>query len=149
MHIDEEVIWHTLLTTIPLESTSSAFENPQRRFGLIAAMAVITSTSYFIGKQDRGQNWFSQHCRTNREISRRHDGVSRSGMVDKLEGIGNIDGVHDEGARYQRPSPALRLDAFVAEDVLHSRDLTSLSKPLRLFNRASTVTHRPDQRWPP
>jgi hypothetical protein len=48
-------------------------------------------------------------------------------MVDELEGIGNIDGVHDEGVGYLGTSPALRLDAFVAEDVHPTRDLTSFN----------------------
>ena len=86
-------------------------------------MAIITPASHFIRKQDGCQNCLSQDYRANREISRRHHRVSGSGMVDKLEGIGNIDGVHDEGASYRGTSPALRLDAFVAEDdVAPARD---------------------------
>jgi hypothetical protein len=94
-------------------------------FRLIATMTIIASASCFIGEQNGCQNWFRKDYRANRKTSRRQHCVSRGGMVDELEGIGNIDGVHDEGARYRGPSPALRLDAFVAEDVYLARDLSA------------------------
>ena len=86
---------HTLFAAIPLGFTSGAFANCQRKFGLIATMAIIASPSYFIRKQDGCQNCLREDHRANRQVLRRHHGVSRSGMVDKPQSIGDIDGVHD------------------------------------------------------
>jgi len=66
----------------------------------------------------------SKDHRANREASRRHHRVPRSGMVNKPERIGGIDGVHDMKVR---DTPAPQSDAFVAEDVPPARDPTSLT----------------------
>jgi len=76
--------------------------------GLIAAMAVVTSTSCFIGKQDGGKNWLRQNYRADRKLSRRYRCVSRRRVVSKSEGIGSIDGAHDEDAGYLRQLDSAR-----------------------------------------
>jgi len=98
-----------MFAAVPLDSTASALADLQLRFGLITAMAVITSTPYFIGKQDGGKNLLSQNNRADRKLSRRYRCVSRGGMVNKSEGIGGIDGAHDEDAGYLRHFDSTRL----------------------------------------
>lgn len=66
----------------------------------------------------------SKDNRTDREASRRHHRVPRSGMVNKPKRIGGIDGAHDMKVR---DTPALQSDAFVAEDVPPARDPTFIS----------------------
>ena len=55
----------------------------------------------------------SHNHRADREVSRRYRRASRRRMVNKPEGIGNVDGAHDEGVG---DSADLR-HAFVAEDI--------------------------------
>ena len=80
----------------------------------------------------------SKDHRANREASRRHHRVPRSGMVNKPERIGGIDGVHDMKVR---DTPAPQSDAFVAEDVWPARDPTSLASRPRRHLRCTGLTN--------
>lgn len=85
-------------------------------------MTIITSMVCFIWKQDRDKNLLSEDHRADGKVPRRDRRVSREGMVNKLERVGGIDGVHDQGCRISPASPGLDRDASVAEDYRPPRD---------------------------
>ena len=101
-------------------------------------MTVIASASHTIAKQDRGKNILGQNYGTDREISCRYRRASRRRMVNKSEGIGDIDGGHDEGVGIF--GTRLWLKIF-----LPARDPTSLTSVCS--DRATPLLHWPDQRW--